>query len=162
MVNLKAKSPSGSFRPKRIGHRPKPEIVQEFVNFLISIDYKICRPPRQAAKLLAFIVQLHKARGGPRPFPTRPQVAKHLHMSIPTVDAVLNLHIAEGNLSIETRYRDGNIEQRRASAIKERYIVPSEVLIQVYDYYQPPSFGQGDEGVSNEGQDDEPKGEDQA
>ena len=157
MVNLKAKSPSGSFRPKRIGHRPKPEIVQEFVNFLISIDYKICRPPRQAAKLLAFIVQLHKARGGPRPFPTRAQVAKHLHMSIPTVDAVLNLHIAEGNLSIETRYRDGNIEQRRASAIKERYIVPSDVLIQVYDYYQPPQFERG-----NEGPDNEPKGEDQA
>jgi len=157
VVNLKAKSPSGSFRPKRIGHRPKPEIVQEFVNFLISIDYKICRPPRQAAKLLAFIVQLHKARGGPRPFPTRAQVAKHLHMSIPTVDAVLNLHIAEGNLSIETRYRDGNIEQRRASAIKERYIVPSDVLIQVYDYYQPPQFERG-----NEGPDNEPKGEDQA
>jgi hypothetical protein len=127
-------------------------VVEEFVRFLMEIDEKICRPPRQAAKLLAFIVQLHKARGGPRPFPTRPQVAKHLKMSIPTVDAVLNLHIAEGNLSIETRYRDGNIEQRRASAIKERYIVPSDVLIQVYDYYQPPGFEP----------DDEPKGEDQA
>jgi len=158
VVNLKEKSPSGSFRPKRIGHRPKPEVVEEFVQFLMAIDEKICRPPRQAAKLLAFIVQLHKARGGPRPFPTRPQVAKHLHMSIPTVDAVLNLHIAEGNLSIETRYRDGNIEQRRASAIKERYIVPSDVLIQVYDYYQPPQFGQGDEG----GASDEPKEEYQA
>lgn len=150
MVNLTAKSPSGSFRPKRIGHRPKPEVVEEFVRFLMEIDEKICRPPRQAAKLLAFIVQLHKARGGPRPFPTRPQVAKHLKMSIPTVDAVLNLHIAEGNLSIETRYRDGNIEQRRASAIKERYIVPSDVLIQVYDYYQPPQFGQGDEPKGEE------------
>jgi len=150
VINLTAKSPSGSFRPKRIGHRPKPEVVEEFVRFLMEIDEKICRPPRQAAKLLAFIVQLHKARGGPRPFPTRPQVAKHLKMSIPTVDAVLNLHIAEGNLSIETRYRDGNIEQRRASAIKERYIVPSAVLIQVYDYYQPPQFGQGDEPKEEE------------
>lgn len=46
----------------------------------------------------------------------------------------MNLHIAEGNLSVETRYRDGNIEQRRASAIKERYIVPSETLIQVYEW----------------------------
>ena len=61
MVNLTAKSPSGSFRPKRIGHRPKPEVVEEFVRFLMEIDEKICRPPRQAAKLLAFIVQLHKA-----------------------------------------------------------------------------------------------------
>jgi hypothetical protein len=114
--------------------RPRRDRVDVFVDFLFSIDEKVCRPPRQAAKLLAFIVQLHKARGGPRPFPTRPQVAKHLRMSVPTIDAVLNLHIAEGNLTVETRYRDGNIEQRRASVIKERYIVPSDVLIRVYEY----------------------------
>lgn len=128
MADLGTKS-----RPRPL---PKPgfRAVDEFVDFLMSIDEKICRPPVQAAKLLTFIVQLYKARGGPRPFPTRPQVAKHLGMSVPTVDAVLNLHIAEGNLSVETRYRDGNIEQRRASVIKERYIIPSDVLVSVYEW----------------------------
>lgn len=131
VVRSKAK-PVGRGEPT-----PWPEIdeavVFDFVDFLFSIDPKVCRPPRQAAKLLAFIVQLHRAPGGPRPFPTRKQVAEHLGISIPTVDAVLNLHIAEGNLTVETRYRDGNIEQRRASAIKERYIIPSDVLISVLD-----------------------------
>ena len=128
MVNLRAK-PTGTGLPQ-----PDPATVDEFIDFLFSIDEKVCRPPRQAAKLLAFIVQLYTAPGGPLPFPTRPQVAKHLSMSVPTVDAVLNLHIAEGNLTVDTRYRDGNIEQRRASAIKERYIIPSDVLVHVYSY----------------------------
>jgi len=122
--------------PPTLGDLPAPDpaVIDEFIDFLFSIDEKVCRPPRQAAKLLAFIVQLYQAPGGPRPFPTRPQIAKYLGMSVPTIDAVLNLHIAEGNLTVETRYRDGNIEQRRASAIKERYIVPSDVLIHVYSY----------------------------
>jgi len=111
-----------------------PDVVDEFVDFLFSIDEKLCRPPRQAAKLLAFVVQLHKAPGGPLPFPKRKDVAEHLGISVPTVDAVLNVHLAEGNLRVEERYRDGNIKQRRASAIKERYIVPCEVLIQVFDH----------------------------
>jgi hypothetical protein len=114
----------------------EPAVVNEFIDFLKEIDEKVCRPPRQAAKLLAFVVQLYKAPGGPLPFPTRPQVAKHLKISIPTIDAVLNLHLAEGTLSVENRYRDGNIEQRRASVIKERYIIPSAVLIQVYEGWQ--------------------------
>jgi hypothetical protein len=130
VVNLRVKPE----KPAKPLPNPRGRAVSEFVDFLFSIDEKVCRPPLQAAKLLAFIVQLYKARGGPRPFPTRPQVAKHLGMSVPTVDAVLNLHIAEGNLTVETRYRDGNIGQRRASVIKERYIVPSDVLIRVYEY----------------------------
>lgn len=122
-------------RPVEAWPTTDPALVAEFISFLFSIDEKVCRPPRQAAKLLAFIVQLHKVPDGARPFPTRKQVAEHLGMSIPTIDAVINLHIAEGNLSVETRYTNGNIEQRRASVIKERYIVPSEVLIRVFDYY---------------------------
>lgn len=136
MVNLRSKPAGEATKQAKPRGLPTPRyrVVNEFVDFLYSIDEKVCRPPYQAAKLLAFIVQLYKARGGPRPFPTRPQVAKHLGMSAPTIDAVINLHVAEGNLSVETRYRDGNIEQRRASAIKERYIVPSDVLIRVYEY----------------------------
>lgn len=108
-----------------------PAAVDDFIDFLFSIDEKLCRPPRQAAKLLAFIVQLHTAPGGPRPFPTRKQVAAHLGISVPTIDAVINLHVAEGNLTTRTEFVGGNVKQRRASAKKIRYLIPSPVLLSI-------------------------------
>ena len=110
--------------------QPRPEIVDAFVDYLIEQE-RMCRPPVQAAKLLAFIVDLHKQKP-PRPFPPRADVAAHLEMGIPTIDAALSSRAAQGYVKQEVGYEEGNVANRRSS-IKLRYYVPSRDLVELYD-----------------------------
>ena len=114
---------------------PVPEhVVDGLVDLLYTLDEKVCRPPRQAAKVLAFVVQLHLAK---QPFPTRKAAAQHLGVSIPTVDAVISAQVAKGELTIEHKYIEGNVKQRMGS-IKQKYVIPSQELIDVFSHYYSP------------------------
>lgn len=109
---------------------PRQEIIDAFVNYLIDQE-RMCRPPTQAAKLLAFIVQLHKSKP-PQPFPPRKQVAAHLEMGVPTIDAAVSSRIAQGYLKKELDWVEGNVANR-SSSVQIRYYVPSKDLVELYD-----------------------------
>ena len=84
------------------------------------------RPPRAHALQLAFVSFLKEDN---RPFPPREVVAKHLGISIPSVDVFLSQAEDEGEITIERGYRPGNVKQR-PSTIKVRWVIPSP---EVYD-----------------------------
>jgi hypothetical protein len=76
------------------------------------------RPPIASARVLALMVELWAAR---QPFPTRQQAARHLGVSVPTVDLVLRRH-RTGVISIV--YDGAPVVRGR------RWIVPSPEVIQ--------------------------------
>lgn len=133
---VKASDARGGATDVTVGHWPPvPEyVVDGLVDLLYSLDERVCRPPRQAAKVLAFVVQLYLAK---QPFPTRKAAAQHLGVSIPTVDAVLSAQIAKGELTVEHKYIEGNVKQR-AGSIKEKYVIPSQALVDVFAHYYSP------------------------
>lgn len=103
-------------------------IVEAIVRLLVENE-KICRPPRQAAKLLAYIVELHRLG---KPFPSRAEVSALLNMSIPTIDAALSSRLQEGYIDVDMKIAEGNIE-RRSSSIRQRYYTPSTQLTETID-----------------------------
>lgn len=104
-------------------------VVDGLVDWLIANE-KMSRPPTKAAKILAFIVQLHKKK---QPFPTRDEASRHLGISVATIDAALSTRIAEGYLTLDVRTLDGSVA-RRASTVKERYYIPHISLVEAYDH----------------------------
>jgi hypothetical protein len=90
------------------------------------------RPPAATAKVLALIVKLNDHRP-PLPFPTRPVIAAHLDISVPTVDVVLSQRQATDDIKIVTETKKGNVANR-PSTIKVRYIIPNpEIAKCVHD-----------------------------
>lgn len=77
------------------------------------------RPAIASARVLALMVELWANK---QPFPTRAQAARHLGVSVPTVDLVLRRH-RTGVISI---VYDGGIPQVRG----RRWIVPSPEVIE--------------------------------
>lgn len=106
-----------------------PYVVDGLVDWLIENE-KMSRPPVKAAKILAFIVQLHKKK---QPFPTRAEASEHLGISVATIDAALSTRIAEGYLTLDIRTLEGSVA-RRASTVKERYYIPHVSLVDAYDH----------------------------
>jgi hypothetical protein len=80
------------------------------------------RPPEAAARLLTFIVKLHRTR---TPFPTRGAVAKHLNIAVPTVDIVISNQIALGRLSMVVETTRGFVKQR-PTVVQHKFIIPVE------------------------------------
>lgn len=76
------------------------------------------RPPDASARVLAFMVELWASC---TPFPTRPEVARSVGVSVPTVDLVLRRH-RHGDLMI---VYDGGIPVVRS----KRWVVPSSEII---------------------------------
>jgi hypothetical protein len=110
-----------------------PAIVEAITQMLLDNNDKLFRPPRQAAKLLAYIVGLyHKSE----PFPSRAEVAEKLEISIPTIDSAISSRIAEGYLSIEIDTIEGNIN-RRPSSIRRRYYIPSNEVLETVEEARP-------------------------
>lgn len=103
-------------------------IVEAIVRLLV-VNEKICRPPRQAAKLLAYIADLYSLG---KPFPSRAEVSALLNMSIPTIDAALSSRLQEGYIDVDMKIVEGNIE-RRPSSIRQRYYRPSSQLLEAID-----------------------------
>lgn len=78
------------------------------------------RPPEATARVLAFIILAHEKR---LPFPTRPELAKHLGVSVPSIDVVLSQRQGTGDIRIVSRLKKGNVKQR-VSTIKYRFVIP--------------------------------------
>jgi hypothetical protein len=103
-------------------------VIDGLVQFLIE-EQRMCRPPEQAARLLAYIVQLHK-KG--MPWPSRREVSERLGISIATIDAAISARLADGYITHETRIVEGNVKKRKSS-VKEKYLVPSQDLVDAFD-----------------------------
>jgi hypothetical protein len=88
------------------------------------------RPPLAAAKILAFIVQLH--RYGRRPFPVRGVLAKFLDVATPTVDSVLGHRVMTGHLIMRDEVRRGG-SKKRQTINKVRFYTPSDDLVKVVE-----------------------------
>jgi hypothetical protein len=80
------------------------------------------RPPEAAARLLTFIVKLHRTR---TPFPTRGAVAKHLNIAVPTVNIVISNQIALGRLRWVVETTRGFVKQR-PTVVQHKFIIPVE------------------------------------
>src|SRR5262245_47143868 len=98
----------------------RQKTVNALVGMLIA-EHKMKRPPEKAAKLLAYLVILHKQG---RPFPPRIEVAELLGISIPTIDTALSAQLQYGTIKLEVRAIEGNARDR-TSSIRERYYIPS-------------------------------------
>ena len=78
------------------------------------------RPREATAKVLAFIILAYEKR---LPFPTRPQLAAHLGVSVASIDVVLAQRQGTKDISIVSRLKMGNVEQG-ISTIKFRFVIP--------------------------------------
>jgi hypothetical protein len=105
--------------------QPDDAIIDALTKLLVK-EQRMKRPPRQAARLLAYIYKLHKH--GRQPFPPRKEVAATLGMSIPTIDTALSARLAEGYITCEIQTIEGNAKNR-TSSIKQRYYRPSRDII---------------------------------
>jgi hypothetical protein len=88
------------------------------------------RPPLAAAKILTFIVQLH--REGRKPFPVRHVVATYLDVATPTVDSVLGHRVMTGHLIMRDEVRRGG-SKKRQTINKVRFYTPSDDLVKVVE-----------------------------
>jgi hypothetical protein len=102
--------------------------VDAVMDMLLS-EQGMNRPPEKAAALLALIVELYKRK---QPFPRREEVAAAIGASVSTVDAALSSRIDEGYITPVVETKRGNV-QRRNSAVRERYYIPSDGLIAVVE-----------------------------
>lgn len=85
------------------------------------------RPPEVTAKILAFMVLLDDEQIY---FPTRPVVAEHLGVSIPSIDVVLSQRQAMEHIQIVTEVERGFVKQR-PSTIKRRRVIPVPEIVKV-------------------------------
>jgi hypothetical protein len=95
-------------------------VVQKLVDWLKDRE-QMQRPPEATAKVLAFIILAYEKR---LPFPTRPQLAAHLGISVPSVDVVLSQRQGTKDIRIVSRLKKGNVQQR-VSTIKFRIVIPT-------------------------------------
>ena len=87
------------------------------------------RRPEQTAKVLALAVKLHL--DGVRPWPIRRQVAAHTGVSLPQIDVVVSQRQANGDINVWTATVKGNINRSRESVITQKFIQPSQELLDV-------------------------------
>jgi hypothetical protein len=91
---------------------------------------QIQRPPAATAKVLVLACKLFEKS---LPFPTRDQVAKHLGVSVPTVDVVLSQRQASGDIKIVRQLVNGNVQQRPSTITLRLVILSEEITTLVKD-----------------------------
>jgi hypothetical protein len=97
------------------------DVASKLAAWFAGREPMMLRPPEVTAKLMAFVVLAHQER---LPFPTRPEVAKHLGLSVPQVDVVLAKRRATKDIRIVSRLMKGNVQQG-ISTIKFRTVIPT-------------------------------------
>lgn len=107
-----------------------PFVVLKLTTWLKDRE-QMQRPPEATAKVLAFIILAYEKK---LPFPTRPQLAEHLGISVPSVDVVLSQRQGTKDIRIVSRLKKGNVKQR-VSTIKWRQVIPTnkEMIKIVFD-----------------------------
>jgi hypothetical protein len=95
-------------------------VAQKLVDWLKDRE-QMQRPPEATAKVLAFIILAYEKK---LPFPTRPELAAHLGISVPSVDVVLSQRQGTKDIRIISRLKKGNVQQR-VSTIKFRIVIPT-------------------------------------
>lgn len=126
-----------------VGNRPPADIdgearrlgklnpaVVDAIRDKMQQDRGMMRPPEQAARLLALIVELHKRH---EPFPHREVAAKIVggSESVWTVDNAIRNALSDGYATLVVETTTGHVASRDVSVRKERFFIPSKELLDV-------------------------------
>lgn len=103
------------------------EVGADRICELLIANEGMNRPPRQAARWLAFLCELDMRR---MPYPRRAAIERHLRIPIPTLDSARSAHFGR-YFTIINEAEPGNI-QGRPSTTTGKYYKPSEELRLVY------------------------------
>lgn len=111
---------------------PVSEAVADAVAGWLQSHEGMQRRPVGTAKVPVLAVLLNREK---RPWPIRREVADHLGVSQPLVDMVVSQRSASGHFELLVKSRRGFVERR--SAIRERFIVPSQAVIEAVEKAAP-------------------------
>lgn len=112
-------------KPKNL---PLPSVMSHetdaVVEYLQSLEHSQ-RRPLATARLLVLAVKLHLIG---QPWPTRPELAKHLGVSLPLVDVAISQRRAQGLITVVIEAKAGRVKGRQ-STVTHRFIEPCPTLI---------------------------------
>jgi hypothetical protein len=101
-----------------------PHETDAVVEYLLSLEHSQ-RKPQATARLLVLAVKLHLTR---QPWPTRPELAKHLNVSLPLVDVAISQRRAQGLITVLIECKMGGVKGRQ-STVTHKFIEPCATLI---------------------------------
>lgn len=95
--------------------------IEEF----LKLRFEMKRPPVEAAKLLALVVELYRLKS---PFPTRAAVSAELGCSVYTIDAAISTYLEREMISMDWVIHTGGVKTRDG-VFKYQVYKPTQELL---------------------------------